>query len=78
MFTNFKLNRRIRSIKKQMTPRERAIFDLIYSREGGVTNKTCQTTLGYKISGWVITKFKELGVDLRVKNKHYYVRGIEM
>lgn len=78
MFNNLKLRRKIHKIKKNMSLRERAIFDLVYSREGGVTNKVCENVTGYKISGWVITRFKELGVDLRLKNGHYYIRTITL
>lgn len=78
MFSNFRINWRIRSIRKQMTERERAIFDLLYEKESGVTSKACEKAVGYKINGWVITKFKELGVNLRTKNKHYYISSIEL
>ena len=76
MFEQFKLKRQIRKVTKQMTDREKAIFYLINSSPAGITKKQIEKTTGYKLSGWVITKFKQLGVQLKVRNNHWFVDEI--
>lgn len=76
MFTNFKLNRQIRRVKKNMSSREKAIFDFLYERPNGVTKSTLEKALGYKMSGWVISSFNEYGVSIKMKNKRYYIDEI--
>lgn len=77
MFANFKKNRQIKRIKKELTERERAIFEYIYDHETGVTKNGIERATGYKLSGWVLTKFKNVGVNVKTKNKRYYIDSIE-
>lgn len=73
MFANWKKNRQIKKIKKGLTEREQAIFDFIYSHQNGASKTSVERATGYKVSGWVITKFKEAGVNLKTKNKKYII-----
>ena len=76
MLENFKLNHNFKKIKKQMSTRERTIFDLIYYSGEGMTKKEIERCCGYTVSGWVISRFKTLGIDLRVRNHHFYIREL--
>ena len=78
MFANWKEKRLIKKVKKNLTEREQAIFDFIYAHENGVSKSAIERATGYKMSGWINTKFKKVGIVLRVRKNKYVIEGIEL
>lgn len=78
MLERIKEHQQIKRVKKNMTEREKAIFDFCRASANGVTSEECKEAIGYAMSGWVYSRFKECGVILGSTEcgKRWYVKEI--